>query len=367
MSEVCIVGTRGVPNRYGGFERLAEVLAPYLVSRGHSVTVFCDPALSGASCEDDTWRGVKRRYVSSHGPGGIATLTYDFQSFMKVGRDAVALVFGYGTGLFHSVLASRRIPHCVNMDGLEWRRSKWSPAVKGWLRLNEKIAARWADELIADHPEIQAYVKKEYGRDANMIAYGVDLPAPGRHVPEHSVLKLVGDAPFFLVIARPEPENQVHVILAAFAASKRRARMVVVGNFGATVYGRSIKARYPEVDFVGPIYDTNVVDALRARSDVYIHGHSVGGTNPSLIEAMAAGAFVVAHDNVFNRWVAGSGSRYFRDESELRALLDDPVSARDRVGLVGEAQRVCSERFRWSNILQQYEAVVNRLSLRVSR
>lgn len=361
MASIYIIGTRGVPNRYGGFERLVEVLAPYLASKGHDVTVFCAAEPSAPSVAEDHWHGVRRRYIRTTFTGGVGTLQYDLTSFREVPRGSVAFAFGYGTALFQLFLKVRGIRHCVNMDGFEWRRAKWSFVVKHWLRMNEWMAARLGDVLIADHPEIQAYLTQRYGVPSEMIAYGVDLSDKAQPAHSHALLDQFAPNDFFLVIARPEPENQVHVVLDAYRRSGRRTPMLVIGDFTRTQYGRHLKQTYSDVTFTGPIYDAHVLDALRARAALYLHGHSVGGTNPSLIEAMAAGALIAAHDNQFNRWVIGNGGLFFSGVEDLSVLLTRPVSSATRAEYTAAALRACKERFMWSRILSAYEKVLDRL------
>ncbi len=363
MSTIYILGTRGIPNRYGGFERLVEVLAPHLAAKGHRVTVFCEAARAGGrDPHDDEWHGVRRRYISPSANQGLGTLEYDLRSYAEVESGALALVFGYGTALFQTILKGRKIRHAVNMDGMEWKRAKWSRSVKLWLRLNERIAATLADVLIADHPAIQKYLDAKFRRPSRMIPYGADLLgdiAPS----EHALVRKYDSKPFFLVIARAEPENQIHVVLDAYARSSRRALVVVIGDFDTNAYGRALKAAHPYVEFPGAVYDKVVLDRLRRLAELYIHGHSVGGTNPSLVEAMAAGAFIAAHDNPFNRWVAGSGSLFFRGAKDLTAILDGPVDSHRCEAIRAAARLRCAHEFEWSRILLRYEEVVQTLEV----
>lgn len=365
MANIYLIGVRGIPNRYGGFERLVEVLAPHLVLQGHRVTVFCEVDTGIAAPANDLWHGVHRHYIRTLTRGPLGTIEYDWRSFRAVEPGGIAFIFGYGTGLFQSRLKRLGIRHTVNMDGIEWQRAKWGRAARAWLRFNESAAVRYADELIADHPEIQDYLRKQLNTASTMIAYGVDEAAlkPEETLPAHPLLSQYPEHGYFLVVARPEPENQIHVLLNAYAASQRRLPMLVLGNFEANSYGRDLRACHPEVHFAGGVYDAQALDALRRRSALYLHGHSVGGTNPSLIEAMAAGSVVVAHDNVFNCWVLGpQGGLYFNGADDLRALLDaPPLSQTLRAEFVAAAQGRCREQFLWGQILDAYVEAVDRL------
>ncbi len=362
MAAVYLIGVRGMPNRYGGFERLVEVLAPHLATQGHDVTVFCEGGETPPP--DDAWQGARRRFIRVRGQGARATLAYDWRAFAEVPQGAVALIFGYGTAAYQWRLRQRGIPHAVNMDGLEWQRQKWGRVARTWLRLNERLAAAWADELIADHPVIQDDLRRRLGALSTMVAYGVDVADGGKA--RHSALP-DGLVPrgYHLVIARPEPENQIHVLLQAQAMSAGATPLVVVGQFDANAYGRQLQQQHPMVRFIGPVYDAARLQALRSQCLLYLHGHSVGGTNPSLIEAMAAGAPVVAHDNPFNRWVLGEqGGWFFRGADDLAGLLANPPPAPARAEAVRQAQAACRERFLWADILAAYDEIVDRLLAR---
>ena len=361
MAQIYLIGVRGIPNRYGGFERLVEVLAPHLVRQGHMVTVFCEGG--AAPPNDDLWQGVHRRFIPVETTGPRGTLAYDWRAFGEVPRGGVALIFGYGTALYQWRLRRRGVRHAVNMDGLEWQRQKWGPLARLWLRLNERAAVAFADLLIADHPSIQIDLERRLGASSTMIAYGVDLPPPAAPAATMALPAGLQTDDYLLVIARPEPENQIHLLLQAHARSGSRLPLVVVGQFDENAYGRELRRQHPEVRFLGPIYDAALLDTLRRHCRLYLHGHSVGGTNPSLIEAMAAGAPVVAHDNPFNRWVLGDrGGWFFRDVEALTATLASPPSDTGRRDAVAAARESCRERFLWADILAAYGRIVDRLA-----
>lgn len=353
---IYIVGVRGMPNRYGGFERLVEVLAPHLARSGRRVTVFCEG--DETTPDRDWWNGVERRYIKRRHAGVAGTIRYDLQAFRLVPRSAIVLIFGYGTALFQAILRARNIPHCVNMDGIEWQRDKWGSAAKAWLRLNERLATQMSDLLIADHPEIERDLHDRFGVSAAMIAYGVEAHPP---MAERSTSHFSSGRRYFLVIARPEPENQIHVILAAYRYAQTDAAMIVVGDFDANPYGKALMVDYPEVNFIGPLYDGPTLNKLRRDADLYIHGHRVGGTNPSLIEAMAAQAIIVAHGNVFNRWVLGEGGQYFSDERDLAEKFRRPPSMAARAAYRTHCRLRCADDFLWSHILSSYDVIVTAL------
>jgi len=272
MANIFLVGVRGIPNRYGGFERLVEVLAPFLVEQGHQVTVFCECETGRGAPHSapptDTWQGVSRRFLITRFNGPLGTIEYDWRAFQAVPPGAIALIFGYGTGLFQRRLARLKIPHAVNMDGIEWQRAKWGRVARNWLRWNEGAAARHADLLIADHPEIQTYLAQVLQATSTMIAYGVDESAlaPPSAWPDHPLLQQYPQDGYFLIVARPEPENQIHVLLDAYSRSQQCLPMLVLGGFDANAYGRDLKAQHPQVHFAGGVYHAATLDALRRRS-----------------------------------------------------------------------------------------------------
>lgn len=342
---------------------MVEVLAPFLVARGHAVTVYCDAA---KSIPADCWQGVNRIFIPRRLEGSAGTLIYDLASFMRVPVGSVALLFGYGSALFQPILKLRGIPHAVNMDGIEWQRAKWGRAARLWLRANEKIAAMLADILIADHPEIAASISSRFKRTAEMITYGVTLqPDLAASEPTHPLLDRYRTGQFHLIIARPEPENQCRLLLEAWHASGAARPMLVIGKFDSTDYGRSLIVDFPQVHFAGPVYDVHVLNVLRRRAVTYLHGHSVGGTNPSLIEAMAAGGLVVAHDNPFNRWVLGAGGPYFRDVPSLASILAAPPTGQQRMAYLEAARARCEADFLWPRVLAEYGQVIDRLATRL--
>jgi glycosyltransferase involved in cell wall biosynthesis len=361
MADIYIVGVRGIPNRYGGFERLVEVLAPHWARQGHIVTVFCEADTTQVVGVEE-WQGIRRWFLKRHLNGPAGTILYDYAAFRRIPPGSYVIIFGYGTALFQSLLKFRHIKHAVNMDGIEWMREKWGRAAKIWLKWNEALAARLSDILIADHPEIQTSLQSRFGVKPEMIAYGVSIERQlcETVVLSHPLERYLSE-PFFLIIARPEPENQIHIMLDAYRKSASSIPLLVIGNFSQNIYGRALLREYPEVVFAGAIYDAIFLNLLRARATYYLHGHSVGGTNPSLIEAMAVGGLVVAHDNIFNRWVLGGGGLFFHSAEQLAEILIVPVSEAERMSLKRRAFERCEDDFLWKGILCKYDNILNRL------
>lgn len=362
MPTVRILGTHGVPAAYGGFETAAEQVGLHLRTKGWRVLVYCQVPGSGPTTID-TWRDLERVIIPEPRAGWLGTSSFDLKSVRHAladrGPDEVWLTFGYNTGVFDIVPRLQRVPNVINMDGMEWTRSRWGPAKQGILLGNERIAGWVGTRLIADHPEIARYLRRHFGaRRVVTIAYGAHevTAAPTDPIAE---LGLTPGA-YGIVVCRPIPENSVTEIVAAWSRRSRGMPLLVVGPFENEPYPQQVRAAASaEVIFAGAIFDPARLSALRHHAGLYLHGHTVGGTNPSLVEAMAAGNAVVAHDNVYNRWVAGPGNAYFTASDDLAALLDDLLPDTDRRGMMGRASRDRHRaEFTWTQIGDQYEAVL---------
>lgn len=326
-----MLGTRGIPSAHGGFETFVQRLALYLVNRGWNVTVYCQKTAKDQIVEK-IWQGIHLVYIPVAKDNALGSIVFDLKSTLHaLKREGSILVFGYNTALFSLFYLLANRASIMNMDGLEWRRGKWNALQKAWLYFNERCGAYFSDFLIADHPEIKNYLASYV--DANKITV---IPYHTEQVtnPQENLIKPFGLTPksYGLVIARPEPENSILEIVSAFSAQPRGYKLVVLGRYcpEAIPYHKQVlEAASKEVIFPGAIYDKKIVDALRFYSRLYLHGHTVGGTNPSLVEALAAGTPILAQDNHFNRWVAGSHSHYFQNAEDCRqkleVLLDNEV------------------------------------------
>lgn len=362
--QISIMGTRGIPAGHGGFETFAERLALHLTERGWNVTVYCQGEIGQTETVEDAWRGVHRITIPVSRQGAAGTIEFDWRAVRDAARrrPALVLTLGYNTAIFCIQLRWHGVTNLINMDGLEWRREKWRMHERAWLWLNERIGCWIGNHLIADHPAIADHLATRVKRrKIATIPYGADRVSDASRVP----LQALGlhDGHYGLVIARPEPENSVLDIVTAFSRRERNAKLVVLGKYDPVhAYHREVlAAASDEVMFPGAIYDTATLHALRRHAHFYVHGHRVGGTNPSLVEALGAGSAIIAHDNVFNRWVAGAGARFFASEIEcdmhMSALLGDPATA--HAMSAASALRFESE-FRWESVLAQYQALLER-------
>jgi len=358
--KVSILGTRGIPARHGGFETFAEHLAIYLQARGHQVTVYCQGS-DEQPLSEDTWNGIRR--VTIYGKSSpVGTILFDHRAAVHAAKHAgVVLTLGYNTGIFSIFYRLRAKPSLMNMDGLEWRRDKWSRTQRIWLRLNERLGAALSDHVVADHPEIGRYLSGFVAREKiTVIPYECDpiLQADPKAIESFNLT----NNGYAIVIARPEPENSLLQIVDAFSRKKRGIKLFILGNYNPKKhrYHRQVmESASAEVIFAGAIYDQSIVRALRFYSRAYIHGHRVGGTNPSLVESLAAGNPIIAHDNRFTRWVAGPGQRYFADADALAKILDEVLEDRVSLDHMSSASRARHQQlFTPELVLPLYESML---------
>jgi glycosyltransferase involved in cell wall biosynthesis len=361
VRRLAILGIRGVPARHGGFETFAERLAPWLIEAGWRVTVYCQED-ELAPPRETFWEGVRRVHLGVGPDTARNSMVFDWACIRHLlgesPRVPLALTLGYNTAAFGLRLRAAGVYHAINMDGIEWARDKWSLPARVWLYLNDWAGSLGGHHLFADHPEIARHLARRVSLNKiSTIPYGTDVVREA----DPRLLLPLGLQPggYATLIARAEPENSVLEIVRAFSARRRGVKLVVLGNYQpqkVPYHAEVLAAASDEVMFPGAIYAHDVVHALRRHALLYVHGHRVGGTNPSLLEAMGAGNAVLAHDNRFNRWVAGPGACYFRDVDSateaLDRLLADPVE-RQRLGRLNLVR--ATEVFAWPRVLTSYE------------
>lgn len=355
--QLCILGTRGIPAAHGGFETFAEHLALYLQERGWHVTVYCQED-SGEGVWESEWRGVRRVHLTEPRQGPLGTIFFDWKSTRHVsGEPGLILTLGYNTAVFCTLYRLRGRTNLINMDGIEWQRAKWSAPVRAWFWLNERLGCWLGNHLIADHPEIKHHLATRVREEKiTTIPYGANNVTEA----DPALIAPYGLEPggYALLIARAEPENSILEVVRAFSRKARGIKLAVLGKYDAThAYQRQVmEAAGPEVKFLGAIYDKAVVSALRFHARLYVHGHQVGGTNPSLVEALGAGNPVLAHDNPFNRWVAGDEQRFFLDEATCASALDEILDNDSTLQDMAKGSRARHlEAFTWKQVLGEYE------------
>jgi len=361
MKTLYILGTRGIPAQHGGFETFAEKLALHLTAQGWKVFVYCQED-SNSSRFTSQWCDINLIHIPVKRSGALGSVIFDWKVALHAcGHNGLFITLGYNTAIFNTLQLLSKQCNIINMDGIEWRRDKWSAVAKAWFWLNERIGCWIGSHLVADHPKIKEHLSTRVSnKKITMIPYGGDEVTSA----DASYLEQYALEPnnFSVVIARPEPENSILEMVRAFSGSKRNHKLVVLGNFDPSnnsFHSRVIGAASDEVLFPGAIYSAPIVQALRFFSRFYLHGHRVGGTNPSLVEALGAGCAVIAHDNHFNRWVAGNEAAYFATEQECSALFDKLLTNDDAVLAMKSASRLrFEERFTWDRVLGEYEELL---------
>jgi glycosyltransferase involved in cell wall biosynthesis len=353
---IAILGSRGIPNRYGGFEQLATALALRLKEAGHRVSVYTP---HHHPVKERKWKGVHRILCFDPEPwaGPAGHFLYDLFCILDSRRRSfdVILHLGYTTSALWFPLHLNKHTLITNMDGLEWSRSKYPSLIRAFLRWSEARALKYSSALIADSGVIRSYLSSRHNCTPAMIAYGADIPAPDEQ--DMKWLESMGlrAGGYDLGIARFQEDNHLEMILNGWEKSAPRHPLVMVGN-ADTRFGKHLRRKFENKGamFPGSIYDADKLRALRMHSRMYFHGHSAGGTNPSLLEAMAAGALVCAHDNAFNHEVLENNALYFKTEDDICSYLnafpsDWPASAWQKKNL----ERI-RQHYNWDRIAAQY-------------
>lgn len=322
--KIAIIGTRGIPNNYSGFEQFAENFAVFLAKEGYDITVYNS---HNHKYQKPYFKGVKiiHCFDPEYLVGTFGQFIYDLNCILNSRRQNfdVILQLGYTSNSIWRFLLPKAAKVVTNMDGLEWKRTKYTPLVQKFLKYAEKLAAKSSDVLIADSLGIQTYLKKKYKLESTYIPYGASTPEQFKKsvLEEYNVLPFSYD----MLVARMEPENNIEVILDGHCASNQSRNFLVIGNHQGTKFGKYIYQKFKDtssIHFLGGIFDLIKLDALRKYSSLYFHGHSVGGTNPSLLEAMASEALIVAHYNPFNKGVLGEDAHYFTDASDVTGFIE---------------------------------------------
>ena len=362
---IALIGTRGVPARYGGFETCAEEVGRRLVKAGHDVVVYCrDVDGDHAEPPPTSHEGMQLVHLPALHKKSLETLSHTALSVAHVMRHPVdaAILFNSANAPFLPVLRARGIPVATHVDGLEWKRTKWQGAGRKYYRLAESMAVRWSDALIADAQGIADYYTEEFRADTTLIAYGAPILTDERS----DGLAAVGIEPgnYHLVVARFEPENHLDIVVDGYRRSRANKPLVVVGS---APYADEYTARVhsladDRVRFLGGVWDQDLLDQLYANCATYLHGHSVGGTNPSLLRAIGAAAPTIALDVNFNRDVLIGTGRYFASASDVTAELElaeeYPELTRQR-GIEGQR---AAYRYDWDDVAARYEKLCERLA-----
>ncbi|WP_405371729.1 MULTISPECIES: glycosyltransferase [unclassified Microbacterium] len=363
MSTVAIIGTRGYPSYYGGFETAVRKLAPHLADNGWDVTVYSRPH---ATVPADPTRDprVKVRYTWGIERRSLSTLTFGLSSAVQAAtqKPDVALIMNVANCLWLPIYKLRGIPTLVNVDGIEWERKKWGLAARTVFHLGARATARWANQLVFDAQAIAARWRSEFRREGVVIPYGGDpreqtLPLPG----------IVNAGEYVLLVCRFVPENTVEEFFEAVEGIAGSIPVVLVGSEGYggpfDVRASGLAQRFADVHWLGHVKDDDLLHSLWQHAGVYFHGHTVGGTNPALVQAMALGAPTIAVDTVFNRETLGPSGRFVAPsariiEAEIRELMSNP---HERMRLGEDAKRRAMKDYSWDGVNSRYEVALNDL------
>ena len=362
MPSVAVIGTRGYPSYYSGFETAVRKLAPYLANMGWDVTVY---GRHGATRLDDL--DTDARVVSRLTPGldsrSMSTLSYGFTSALDaaVRRPDVALVMNVAIGYFLPLLKARGVPTLVNVDGIEWERAKWGPLAKRVFRTGAQCTARRATSLVFDARAIEKYWQQTFGVHGAFIPYGGDV-TPTLAVPEGLTHR-----GYVLMVARFVPENSLAEFFEAVPIIAARYPVIIAGSSG---YGgewddaaQSLAADWQSVSWLGHVSNDALLHALWQHAGVYFHGHSVGGTNPSLVQAMAAGAPILARDTIYNREVLGQAGKFVAaDPDTIAQTVLQMMDNRTELDEAAQANVQRAERhYSWTQVCSDYETALRAL------
>ncbi len=358
--KVAILGTVGLPANYGGFETLVENLVRYHDEKKlpYDLTVYCS-----SKCYAEKYKNhlsAQLKYIPLHA-NGAQSIPYDVWSLLSAvwHRNDVILLLGVSGAVilpFIRLISSAKV--VTNIDGIEWRRQKWKGLAKWFLRLSEKMAVRFSHEVISDNGAIADYVKATYGLDSHVIAYG------GDHVMGAELQSVVEyDLPekYAFSVCRIEPENNIEMIVDAFSKLKDHS-LVMVGNWNNSEYGQSIYQRFSTCDnlyLLDPVYDLGKLRTLRSQASIYVHGHSAGGTNPSLVEAMHFGITVMAFDCDFNRSTTDDCAIFF---DSVESLMDKVVNVDEELArkVAGKMLGLAKQRYTWGIVAEQYFSLLKK-------
>lgn len=351
--KIAVIGTVGIPAKYGGFETLVEYLTKELNEK-FDFTVFCSARSYDVQLK--AHNNAKLKYINLKA-NGIQSILYDIISIFKSLKESHTLLILGVSGCivlpFVKLLSSNRI--IVNIDGLEWKRAKWGGPAKRFLKFSEKIAVKYADEIITDNKVITDYMKLEYGASSHLIAYGADHvtnePFDDELIEKYPQVK----KNYAFKVCRIEPENNIHIILEAFSILPEK-NLVCIGNWGNSEYGKNLKMKYAKhknIFLLDPIYDQLILNKLRSNCSIYIHGHSAGGTNPSLVEAMYLGLPIFAFGVDYNKETTENKALYFDDVNELVLLLKNTCDPQ-LIDIGNDMNIIAKERYTWAYISTLY-------------
>jgi glycosyltransferase involved in cell wall biosynthesis len=355
-----IIGTRGIPAKYGGFETFAQELSPLMVKNGFHVTVYCDQ--SESTLPPKNFKDVSLFYISTTKTNN-PLLYYLLSVWHSLKREDVILVAGTGGSLFYVINIFFRKKIITNVDGVESERDKWSSFKKAFIKLTEIVAVNHSTHIIADSKGITNYLHLTYPNldkaKLSTIEYGAFI----NNAFDQTILDKYGlkKGDYYLVVSRLEPENNIKMIIDGYKLSHSSKPLIIVGDFVSADYAALIqKEKNEKIRLLGGIYNPEELAVIRYSAFAYIHGHSVGGTNPSLLEALGSGNIAICHDNPFNREVTDNKQLYFSQPSDLKKRLEDleQFNEADILKLQSDATARIANYYTWGNIANKYTALL---------
>lgn len=363
--KLAIAGTTGLPSCYGGFETLAHHLVNHLKDE-YEITVYCSTKFYPPSKRSKTYNGARLKYINLNA-NGYQSIPYDFLSLLHalIFSEAILLLGVSGAMLIPLIKLISKKPIIVNIDGLEWKRPKWKTLVRKFLKWSESLAVRFADCVVTDNVAIYDYVKKEYNKESVVIEYGADhvsyVPLTKESMKKYPFLC----KPYAFTVCRIEPENNIHMILEAFAAHPDKT-LVIVGLWNHGSYGKKLFEKYhayPNIHLLDPIYEQRELNSIRSNCSFYVHGHSAGGTNPSLVEAMFLRLPVIAFGISYNKETTGSKAKYFRNGEELISILSS-ITDEERKKTAAAMKEIAVARYQWLRISSRYREQIEAATLK---
>ena len=360
--KIAIIGTRGIPNNYGGFEQFAEYLSVGLVNKGHEVFVYNS---HNHPYKKNIWNGVNiiHCFDPEYLIGTPGQFIYDLNCIANCRKYDVDIILqlGYTSSSIWNRLMPKKSILVTNMDGIEWKRSKFSPKVQRFLKYAEGLAVKYSNYFISDSIGIQQYLEKEYKVESTYIPYGAEL----MNAPDSDILKkyYLKKYNYDIIIARMEPENNIEMIIEGYLDSKKERDLVIIGSL-ETKFGQYLSNKYQDkkIKYLGFVSGLDTLNSLRYFSNLYFHGHSVGGTNPSLLEAMASNSLICAHDNIFNKSILENDAFYFKNIEQVSALMDAKIKNKENE-LVNSNQVKIKNFYSWGKIVDDYNRFFKRISL----
>lgn len=357
--KIAIIGTVGLPASYGGFETLAEHLVKNLGDT-YDLTVYCTKKKYPKEKRPGTYGKAKLVYLGLDA-NGIQSIPYDTLSIIhSLFYADVLLILGVAGAWilpFVRLFTNKRI--IISIDGIEWKRKKWSLPARWYLWWAEKIAVKYSHIDISDNESIQDYTAVRYGSLSRIIEYGANhtlqVSPSQADTEKYPFLKM----PYAMKVCRIEPENNVHEVLEAFSQLSRHT-LVVIGNWKNSSYGKILREKYstfPNLILLDPIYDQRTLDVIRGNALLYVHGHSAGGTNPSLVEAMYLGLPVFAFGVSYNRTTTEQKARYFQKAADLKTLVEETsISEIKEIG--ASMKEIANRRYTWEVIAAKYQFLI---------